>query len=1260
MSYTICIVYAIVSLQLSLGEYEHVIFVDSEKGSNSVDCLMSNNRTVSCLELNWVLQQPVARRNSTHLVLFEGSHTLWEPFSPFEDLVFLAISGSDSIIVCMPDISIAFTNVQNIFLSNITFKECASFINWPTLTDSSGGMFVGLFFYMCRNLSMDHVSVTNSPNATGMALFNTGGTNIFTVCEFSHNSVTGAGIGGGGGLMLWTQYEPMENASESCDTKYLITSCVFDSNIAKEFNQTHDFPDSIYRPGFGGGVAMVISGNTSSVWLIIDNSTFTNNSASAAGALFIEMSHGQGNMIRIKDTKFQRNFCPYSFNVGSSGGAIYIVKSAHLEYTPYVSEFVRNQWSMDNCTLENNRAIQGGAIAIAWPLETTANVTAFDSSHCLFLNNTAKFGSAMYLEHIWKNSRNEGLMAEVNIIDCEFKYNAEHIIFDDSDEPVNIGIGTVSIFSSVVYFYGNNTFKENSGTALALANSDVIFYTGYAIFLGNVGFHGGALALFHSSTVNLDSGTNIMFDSNMAMTRGGAMYVSFLSGQHKYCEKCCFVRHLKSHLTPDDWNVSVIFVNNTDSGGVSPNAIYATTLLPCTFMGLINQTFCWKGWHYYNSSISSPQLMDCPTYINTDVGNMEYISSYEEEGSIKAVPGWMFRMPLVATNNYDRDVINSTMFLLRNNYSNATSYSFGDHASLALPEDIAINLTVETTGQRIWDLQFLVKMQNCPPGFKIFPNDPDKICKCGNNYRGAINCDNKAKMATIVNGVWMGNYSGRYYIALCPGGFCSKQGKTRFTIPDNSDDLNDVVCAKNRRGVICGECKDGYGPSADYPLSDCVICNSTNFAADVSKYFATLYFPLLVFFIVLIFFDIRLTTGPANAFIFYSQAVSTVFGINANGIIPLGQFTRNRTESLVLSYSIPYGFLNLRFIERYFHPICFSKNMNSLDIVLLDYGIAFFPIMVIFLTILLLKLKELCDGHWRIASKYWHRLDKVHNALLPAFATFLLLSYSRVNSISTTLMSTTPLIDENGSDVYPSRLSHAAQYSTQDKHYYKYFVPGAFIFSTFIVVIPLLLLDFPLRFIETIISRSPRLAKFYPSVKIYILVDTFQGCYRKNARFFAGLYFLLRLAVNVAHVYFDTWLGQYIFQQILMTAFIVLIALVKPYKRKFINYIDILIFTDLALINAFSLYFYTHFNTETAVNALSNGLFLVFIIQYILVFLPLLGMLAYILWSLKWSRYIFLKCLLGIAKLCFQPSSQKYQVLYENLMEKNAKENNRT
>lgn len=117
-------------------------------------------------------------------------------------------------------------------------------------------------------------------------------------------------------------------------------------------------------------------------------------------------------------------------------------------------------------------------------------------------------------------------------------------------------------------------------------------------------------------------------------------------------------------------------------------------------------------------------------------------------------------------------------------------------------------------------------------------------------------------------------------------------------------------------------------------------------------------------------------------------------------------------------------------------------------------------------------------------------------------------------------------------------------------------------------------------------------------------------------RFFAGFYFLFRLTINVAYLATKGWLEQFVVQQIACVIMVTLLAVCWPYNKEnnLFNYVDILIFTDLAILSALSFYMYT-----VSLNGLPPHPS-AFIVQYVLVFLPLVYMLAYIIWYLVTSR----------------------------------------
>ena len=354
--------------------------------------------------------------------------------------------------------------------------------------------------------------------------------------------------------------------------------------------------------------------------------------------------------------------------------------------------------------------------------------------------------------------------------------------------------------------------------------------------------------------------------------------------------------------------------------------------------------------------------------------------------------------------------------------------------------------------------------------------------------------------------------------------------------------------------------------------------------------------------------------------------MSTTFDLNADGQIPLNTIYPY-VDRLLRVYRIPYNIFNLNFISNVLPPFCLSHRLNSLDVIALNYIVATFPLMMILLVVLAYKCPCFRRIKFKSCGQFFHRRGwrlQLANSLIHAFAAFILLSYTRFCLISAFLVGLQPLWNEEGEYVGHQRLYFAGQFTSYDTTYtLRYGLPAYLVFATFIAIPPILLLGFPIRWLEKLILKVKWLRDIYPFDKVNILLDTFQGCFKNNRRFFAGLYFLFRLALYATYMLTDTWLLQYTIQQILVTLYIVLIAVLWPYKRNFINYVDIAIFANMGILNILSLYL-IDFNQITPNLPLPVG---VFVLQYILIFAPLFYMIAYIVWYLTkpYHRSIQLK-----------------------------------
>ena len=1222
--------------------WEHVINIDPEKGNNTQECI---DGIVPCMNLSFAFQHD-HRKNSTQYVLIPGTHYLDNstyniPFSNLADFAIVG-NGSDSVIECnAPNSSLAFVAVSNVYLERVTFSHCAGLRNSTSRNFASKNFTMqktqaALYFYLCSSVSMNLVTVTNSRNATGVIMYNTTGSNTIVKSTFSYNTVeVSPPYPGGGGFYVEFPYCapgdencPNEDSSitSNHNASYLFSNCTFAHNKADSISHsTYILPLGSNHVAFGrgGGLSIFFNGRASGNQVNISNCRFENNTALWGGGLFVEFHDSAGdNHVSVSNSALLENKCKES---GADGGGMRI---GHYVYGEAVGH-TGNSIVLTGCHFSNNSASNGGALSVSPTLQdTVSNQLAFiDISFCHFEYNTARLGAAVHIAKFALIVK--GYMLRINFTQCSFLYNSIHYVHNDL--PYQAGVGSVYVNEVLVSFRILVTFKYNLGSALAVVGTPVDFMDCIAAFSFNHGYKGGGIALLGASVIVINESTAMFFHGNTAEIHGGAIYNKYIDRENVATYANCFIRYYNPILHPRDWNVKFIFDNNYDSNGTHKNAIYSTSMLPCTWAGglianITSEILCFDLFHF-----------NCSEEVSSEPGN---IVIEDHNTLLKTFPGQSLHLPLVIKDDFHHNISAQTVFVATSNDktvaeiepSSTTSYVSGETLVVTGIENRNFTLELDSAGDRVWHVQFTVELQNCPPGFKADYNSSKCVCS-QNIYLGStVYCDIHSFSASLSNGYWMGvlpeNGNADLVVALCPSSFCyTDPSQNSLLLPKSINELEAFICGRiHRMGILCGKCEDEYGLAVNSETYDCVHCNNTNTAANATYYVLSVYLPLTILFAVIILFKIRLTTGPANAFIIYSQVVSSTFNLDAGGQIPFNTITNSSTvtKDLLMAYRVPYGIFNLEFIENMIPSLCLGTHLNTLDVIALDYVVALFPLLMIIIIVLIMKLKgcftdlllKLTRHRTARIPTRLQRRWRIGDGLVHAFAAFLLLSYNKFCIVSSLLVIYQSFYDENGTKIGPDRVYFAGNYTSTDPEYIlRYCLPASIFFATFVAIPPLLLLEYPVKWLEWCISKVKCLWRLYPVDKVHILLDTFQGCYRNKMRFFAGLYFLFRLILYVTYILTDTWLQQFIVQQVACTVFIVIISLCQPYTKenKIFNYVDMLMFTNLAILNSLSWYLY-HFAQANPGQPLSS---LVFVIQYILIFLPLLYMIAYVLYDLS-------------------------------------------
>ena len=452
------------------------------------------------------------------------------------------------------------------------------------------------------------------------------------------------------------------------------------------------------------------------------------------------------------------------------------------------------------------------------------------------------------------------------------------------------------------------------------------------------------------------------------------------------------------------------------------------------------------------------------------------------------------------------------------------------------------------------------------------------VCRCGANINGAVVCGGMDTIA-IIPGYCMtwDNVTQNAIVSRCllsrqTSDTCQhhKIVNAHLVIAANisGPELNYVTCKLyNRKGSHCRQCIDGYGPAA---FSDGITC------ADCSKYrhlwILNLLFQLIMvtlMYIIVILFQIRGTSSPLNVIITYSQLFINAMK-DGNGLrLSLNCFLSNTLSAVVLSF---IGIWNLDFLHFVVPPLCISVSIKSINILLFDYIIALYPIV---LTVFVYAGIELHDRNCRIVAyltipakiffRLFHRNWNPKTTILNTFSTFILLAYSKLIFVSINLLFVIYTYDSSGEAILNSTV---LLFDTNVKFFHSEHIPYAVlalsVIFIFVLPPPLLLLFYPTRFFRKLL----RCCGFKRWDVLNFIMDIFQGWYKdgtqgtQDYRSVSALYLLLRILIAsnfVALLIYSNNDNSTSNWQIIGRSHVFLgtfFLMLQPYKKSWMNHAD--------------------------------------------------------------------------------------------------------
>ena len=462
----------------------------------------------------------------------------------------------------------------------------------------------------------------------------------------------------------------------------------------------------------------------------------------------------------------------------------------------------------------------------------------------------------------------------------------------------------------------------------------------------------------------------------------------------------------------------------------------------------------------------------------------------------------------------------------------------------------------------------------------------------------------------MLPGFWAGlNNQEELLTSECP--FCtyyvnneSDSSEFEVLLPQTYSELSKTICGETRMGMVCGICQDNYTVHFHSPGFLCKPEEPVGCRLGWLFYILSELVPVTAVFITVLVLNVSFTSGAINGFILFSQLLGSL-DIYAGGITVFSVVENAGFSRAMQGLRIFYGFFNLDFFNTNPLSFCLWKGASALDMLAFKYvTILYAVLLAVAVVIIMNKCGGRCFGRCC-------RITTIKTSVIHGISTFLVVCYAQCIKVSLSLLLPVHLHrEQNSSDsrYFDSRrVWFNGELTHLGRNHWPYAVPAIFALLTVGLMPPVLLLAYPLcnkaLAILSLEERKPFNIIISSISWLKPLLDSFQGCYKDNLRFFAGLYFLYRWTFLVVHwntlnfsAYFTATGAAVLFMHTLHT-------ICQPYIKRAHNLIDTLLFTNLLLIISLSLFNFhqsrSHKLEYTATVSAAR-------VQLVLIYLPLI------------------------------------------------------
>ena len=1260
--------------------YLNTVYIGS--GASCHDHVCCNSTTTPCCSLDWVSRNCMANDTQIVFTMAGGAtHHLNETvtFTAYDNIALVAEGAENNpatndgtnarlvdkvTVLCKVGAGLSFVHCRDISLTHIDFLGCGSLQSSSSRANSSFvKLHIGINFRLCFNINLTSVNVTNS-SGVGVTIVASGGTNFIQNCTFTLNNPNEKDGGyGGGGLQIEYPYcspsdlttcSPMQDTEYNSAASYYISNCGFKGNRAVAIHEpsyVRFLPPNTKNHssiGYGGGLGIHLC-KASNISFGVHNSAFVANSASYGGGVSCSFEeYSINNRVAIHGTEFTDNsgLAVYggwieSKSNGTAGGL-----RVTFQFS-YTSNNTGNTLSVTKSNFTGNKAYHGGGVLVkAAPETDKTNPTNFlIFTDCVWTENSGYLGGVAFIT-VYNETVMRGAVLKPTFEGCTFLNNHGNVVI------YRLPIA----FQRYVRFVNNNRNILLSSAILTVDDATVDFLDGCkSEFYNNTGHYGGAITLYGHSFLRVFPNTSFLFYFNYALRDGGAIYQS-VSETQLLQNGPCFIQYNDRTVAPHDWKTKFVFDSNRENirtSGPICNSILLGSVVPCIWEGYVYtgkqnkpaiESIC-LGWgnvleflstnctevHFCQNNRSS---CNCTQHIRTKPSQIKISKKLlRVTPGVPAQLGLEFVDDLQSNVSYEA-VMNVWSSKKTMNLSSQTFYLTGDSLAMYGNPHTSTVLDIDTLPPRPIFNTINITFTHCPPGFVLQATSIEQgtpSCKCKSGFNGGVFCDGNGT-ALLRRGYWIGQVNGddeHYVVGQTAYTHSASFSGTSLPKNDNSSILDDLVCGPmHRKGVLCGKCKDGFTPSLHgYTLNPCVQCDPHNSYGWMLVVVLELV-PVTIFLVIVLIFNISVTSGPMNFFVFFAQVITSSFSATADGyIVEESMFFKMLSNIYNTLYSVWQLDINIP------HEWCYTTPIPSPAVFLIVYARALYTFLFILIFLLFFQLHYygvqpfyFC-GNWldektrrfrkSRPSGAVNNINNVHRSVIHALATFLVLSFSKIIQVSFILIGISPLVDHSGNIVKWVPL----YYGDTSMAVYTALLFVALVFLTIFVFTPMLLLlvqptKTPL--VKRIFGRVLRLFCIHPgSTKLEEFLKVFQGCFKDgtgskdeiNCHKFAGFYLALRFIIFMLAALFPA--AEFLLsQQIIIIVAVIIFAVYQPYREKLYNTVDIAGLAMLAVINSITIY---HENLAVMGLRVSQ---LLLAIQYFLVFLPVLVLTVVLFWKM--------------------------------------------